>query len=67
MCSEIKNAPSRAHFWLRTLIDKEVPITLEAVGTMLRSRQQLTPPTEILIPPSSLCALDPSLAQAFTV
>lgn len=47
---------------LRTLIDKEVPITLEAVETMLGSQQQLTPATEIRIDEVDLCSYDALLS-----
>lgn len=47
---------------LRMLIDNETPITLEAVETVLGSRQQLTPATEIRIDEVDLCSYDALLS-----
>ena len=43
---------------LRTLIDQEEPITLEAVEAMVRSGEQLPPATELTIPKVDLAAYD---------
>jgi hypothetical protein len=47
---------------LRMLIDKETPITLEAVEAMLGSQQPLTPATEIRIDEVDLCSYDALLS-----